>query len=236
MVNKKQDKIKLSVVIPAYNEAERLPKTLLGLPKFLRQQKISSEIIVVDDGSSDETSHKVAKLDNSIKVIRHDTNHGKGEAVKTGVLESKCRHILMMDADNSIPIKELKKLWPHRNEYDVVIGSRFLGTHRFWTQNWSRLVVSKLGNVLFRLLFKLDIRDTQCGFKLFQARAAKRIFQELKTKGFGFDMELLVRANRLGYLIKEVPVVWRDSPGSSIRAVQAAAKTFWEIIQFYFRL
>lgn len=266
--------IELSIVIPAYNEANRLPKTLatiekffhdreynvhpdrgrlrvtgLGRPSFLgrfipahggagylrpenRVKKL--EIIVVDDGSVDRTvdNLKTEKL-NIIQTIKLDRNYGKGYAVKTGVMAAKGQYILMMDADGSIPIAELDKLWLYREQFDVVIGSRFLASSRFNTRNIKRMVVSKLGNILFRLLFQMDIRDTQCGFKLFQAQAAKKIFSQTTIDRFGFDMEMLVLAKKFGYSIKEIPISWQDAPGSSIRAVRTSWQTLGETIKIW---
>lgn len=232
--------IELSIVIPAYNEAKRLPKTLATIEQFFddRQRRVKNfEIVVVDDGSVDQTIDNLkAEKHQDLKTIRHEDNRGKGYAVKTGVMVAKGQYILMMDADGSIPIGELKKLWPHRDAYGVVIGSRFLTGSRFGTQNIKRMVVSKVGNILFRLLFQMRIRDTQCGFKLFQTRAAKEIFNQTTINRFGFDMEVLVLANRLGHTIKEVPIDWHDSPGSAIRAVRASWQTFKEMIGLWWKI
>lgn len=235
MVNRKQMKIELSIVIPAYNEAKRISSTLRAINQYIKKARQNTEVVVVDDGSIDGTGNTVSEVNSSIRIIRHAQNHGKGDAVRTGVLAAKGGYILMMDADNSIKVGELDKLWPYRKQCDLVIGSRFMGKRRFWTQRKSRLIISKLGNLMFKLLFKLPIRDTQCGFKLFNARRIKPIFKKLFTKGFGFDMELLVRAYRDGLKIKEVAVDWHDSPGSSIRAARAAWQTFKELIILYIR-
>lgn len=227
----------LSIVIPAYNEAKRLPKTLATIEKLFhdREPRVKSfEVIVVDDGSSDGTSDyvKTEKLKN-LTTIRLDKNFGKGYAVKTGVMAAKGQYILMMDADGSIPIGELDKLWPCREQFEVVIGSRFLTGGRFGTQNFKRLLVSKIGNLLFSLLFRMNIHDTQCGFKLFRAEAAKKIFKHLTINRFGFDMEMLVLAKHFGYGVKEVPIDWHDSLGSSIRAVRTSWQTFQEMVKIW---
>lgn len=235
--------INLSIVIPAYNEAKRLPETLQSIQDYFDgASSVSSlgrddfEVIVVDDGSSDGTARDIQtkKLKN-LKTIRYEENRGKGYAVKTGIMAAKGNYILMMDADGSTPITELDALWPHRNEYEVVIGSRFATGSRFRTQKFHRMVMSKIGNLLFRVLFGLTIHDTQCGFKLFEAESAKRIFSHMKMERFVFDMEVLVLAKKFGYHIKEVPIKWQDSAGSTVRAAQTGWQSLKEILDLWRR-
>lgn len=229
--------IELSIVIPAYNEAKRLPKTLATIEQFFhdREYRVKNfEVVVVDDGSVDQTVERIeTKRLKNLKTIRYEQNHGKGHAVRTGVAVAKGKYILMMDADGSIPIQELDKLWPYRKKHNLVIGSRFLAGSRFGTQNFKRLVISKIGNILFRMLFGINIHDTQCGFKLFQAQTAKKIFSQTTIDRFGFDMEVLVLANQLGLTIQEAPINWHDSAGSSIRAVRTSWQTFREMIKIW---
>lgn len=224
----------LSIIIPAYNEATRLPATLTAIDRYLVTKKITSEILVIDDGSQDHTTEAIKKVElkTPLRVLHHQTNHGKGEAVRTGMLAGRGAWLLMMDADHSIPITELDKLWALRENADLVLGSRFVRGSRFGTQRWSRMLMSKAGNLLFRFLFRLPIRDTQCGFKLFHKAAARKIFNRLSINHFGFDMEVIVRAHQQGYRLKEVPISWHDAPSSSVRAVHAG----WETLRDLFRL
>lgn len=225
----------MSVVIPAYNEAKRIAPTLRSILAYFKSTKIGYEIIVVDDGSTDRTSYTVKQLNSLIKVIRHEQNHGKGDAVKTGVLASQGQYILMIDADGSVHIDELKKLWPHREKSDIVIGSRFLQGSRFGTQHFGRMVVSKIGNLIFKTLFNISVTDSQCGFKLFKTKTVRPIFELLKENGFLFDMELLALANKNGLKIMEVPINWQDAHGSKVRAATAAFASVWQLVKIYLR-
>jgi dolichyl-phosphate beta-glucosyltransferase len=239
--------VDLSIVIPAYNEAKRLPPTIHSILNLNDRSNFRSqcEVIVVDDGSLDRTvenvktkklkNQKTKKLKN-LKIIKLDKNYGKGFAVKTGVKAARGKYILMMDADGSIPITELDKLWPYRSRFDIVIGSRFLAGSRFGTQNIRRMMISKIGNILFRILFKMRVHDTQCGFKLFNAGATKRIFENITIDRFGFDMEVLVLAKKYGYTIKEVPIKWHDSPKSSVRALRSSWQTLREVLLIWWKI
>lgn len=229
----------LSIVIPCYNEARRLPGTLWDIYGYLAHSNMEVEVLVVDDGSTDDTvyvARQMAAHMPQLHVRSLGQNYGKGRAVQYGMLTATGRHILFMDADNATSISELVKLLPYAAVHDVVIGSRYApGSDVVIRQPWYRRLVSRLGNGLIRLLLVKRIRDTQCGFKLFHSNAAKDIFSRLRTKGFGFDIEALAIAQHLGYRVKEVGVVWYDSAESRFRPVRDAWRTLKELARITYR-
>lgn len=212
----------LSLIIPAWNEASRLPATLTALRDGLSTRDAPGEIIVVDDGSDDATA-KVAEAeatpDFQIRVIRHPQKRGKGAAVRSGMLAANGELRLMLDADLATPLEELEKLkaWAARG-YDVVFGSRRAPDARIdRLAPFSRRCLDAIFRAMRRQIILPDVLDTQCGFKLFTARAAQGIFSLSRVDGFLFDCEVLALARRLGFRIKEVGVVWRDHPDSRVR-------------------
>lgn len=223
----------LSIIIPAYNEAQRLPETLALVRDYVETRPYGVEILVVDDGSKDDTalvaSHFAERLP-SLRVIRNEENHGKGAVVRQGMLAAQGKYRLFMDADYSTALTELEKLLPYTEEYPVVIGSRYLHPESIKIkQPFKRRVISRVGNRLIRQLILPGIRDTQCGFKLFSAEAAEAIFTRQTMTGWGFDMEILTIAKQLGYAIKEVPVDWYDAKQSKLRAVRSAKESYRDL-------
>ena len=212
----------LSVIIPAYNEEKRIKDTLIKVGGFLSQQNYDYEIIVVNDGSSDKTSDVVNQLKAQIKniyLIDSKINRGKGFVVREGMLQAKGDYRLFMDADGSSPIEDVEKLFPYFGQgYDVLVGSRSMkGAKITLAQNLQR----KILGFAFRLMTKLvaglwGFNDTQCGFKIFNAKSANAIFSKCRINGWSFDVEALVVARKLGYLVKEVPINWHDSPGTKV--------------------
>lgn len=203
----------LSVIIPAYNEASRLPLTLIDIDKHLDEQEYSYEIVVVNDGSTDHTAEIVRRfmpLINNLKLIDNEENRGKGSAVRCGMLEAKGMWRLFMDADNSTSIAEFNKMIPYfKSGYDVVIGSRAVkGSRKMPPQPFYKDITGKLGNLIIQLFLLRGIWDSQCGFKCFSEDSAKRIFSLIKIERWGFDAESLAIAKALGYKIKELPVFW----------------------------
>jgi dolichyl-phosphate beta-glucosyltransferase len=226
----------LSVVIPAYNEERRLPPTLEAVHSFFARRGDEFEIIVVDDGSSDRTLDAVHGLQASLpglRVLRQPRNLGKGAAVRAGVLASRGGAVLFSDADLSTPIECVDLLWPWLGRgYDVAIGSRSrVDSEVLVHQSFVRENMGRTFNRIVGLLGVRGIRDTQCGFKLFSARAAKRLFAGLRTRGFAFDVEVLIRARRLGYRIAEVGVRWINSSDSRVRAGRDSCKMLLEILR-----
>jgi dolichyl-phosphate beta-glucosyltransferase len=206
----------LSVVIPALNEAERLPRTLERVGAFLRELGRGHEILVVDDGSLDGTAEKARAA--GATVLRNDRNRGKGHAVRRGMIEARGQRRLMTDADLSTPIEELPRfLDTMAGGYDVVIGSRALPGARIEVhQPWFRENMGRLYNLCVRALTLPGLRDTQCGFKLWTADAARAAFADARLDGFSFDVEALYLARKRGYRIAEVPVTWRNDAATRV--------------------
>lgn len=225
----------VSIVVPAFNEAVRIGVSLQKIDEFMRDSSMTYELIVVDDGSTDETS---AVIDQSrvkaLRLIRNDRNHGKGYTVRQGVLAATGNYVLFTDADLSAPIEELSKLIDVAlNEgADIVIGSRAVD-RSYIEKHQSRF--RELGGIAFNLMVRsilgLQLRDTQCGFKLFHRQKSRRIFERVTTYGFGFDPELLFMAKRQGLRIREVPVRWSHSEGSKVRFMRHAAVMFMDLVR-----
>jgi len=214
---------RLSVVIPAYNEAARLPKTLERLRAYLGARGFPYEIVVVDDGSSDETARQAKEAGGpTVTVLRHQPNRGKGYAVRRGMLAAGGAFRLMTDADLSTPIEELGRLEASLADgHDVAIGSRAgAGANIEVHQPWYREAMGRLFNLLVRRLALPGIHDTQCGFKLFTAAAAESAFGPALLDGFSFDVEALYIARRRGLRIAEVPVTWRNDEATRVGLVR----------------
>ena len=223
----------VSVVIPAYNEQERLPASLDKVAAFLNEQvEGSSEILVVDDGSTDGTFESArragAALENEnlrVTVLDNGRNRGKGYSVRNGVSQSRYPWVLFTDADLSAPIEELPKLFTavQEQDCDVAIGSRavdrsLIGVH----QSPFREAMGRVFNLAVRVGAGLPFKDTQCGFKLFSEKAARDIFSRQLLEGFGFDVEVLYLAKKLGYPATEVPVRWDHCEGTKVRMFSGA--------------
>lgn len=233
----------LSIVIPAYNEERRLPQTLSRIVEYVRQRKLSCEIIVVDDGSSDATSDVAIATARSLsfapfRVLRYQPNMGKGYAVNRGVLSSNGHFVLFTDADLSTPIEELDKLLkPLLNGYcDIAIASRALfGSELPIRQPLFRELMGRAFNVVVQALLLPGIRDTQCGFKCFAAKAAQDIFIRQRTFGFAFDVEILYIARKLGYRIVELPVRWCHSPETKVKVLKHGLWMLLSVFQMRWR-
>ena len=215
----------LSVVIPAYNEEDRLPGTLERVISYLGRRGGEFEIIVVDDGSDDGTSEAALSFASKapIRVLRNNRNRGKGYSVRRGMLEAKGDLRLFSDADLSTPIEELPKLERAILEegFDIAIASRGLPQSRLPArQPFWREALGRTFNLYIQLLLLPGIWDTQCGFKLFTARAAEEVFGRVTIEGFGFDFEALFIARKLGLRIKEVPVTWYHSPKTKVKVLR----------------
>ncbi len=214
----------LSVVIPAYNEAERLPRTLLDIDRYLSQANYTYEIIVADDGSKDGTPNIVtsmAKTVKHLKLLHFEQNRGKGAVVRDGMMAAEGKYRLFTDADNSTSIQHFELMMPYFSEgYQVVIGSRAIAGARLDPpEPWYRQIPGKVGNLLWIQLWVLPgLWDTQCGFKAFTAEAAEEIFRLTKITGWGFDIEILALAKKLSYRIKEIPVHWVNDTNSRVKA------------------
>ncbi len=216
----------LSVVIPAYNEQRRLPGTLDEVLAYLARQSYDAEVLVVDDGSTDATAAVVRERIGGpipLRLVTHSdgTNHGKGAAVRRGMLEAQGRFRLFMDADNSTTLDHVERFWPHFEDgCDVVIGSRDVpGAHIAVHQPWYKELAGNLGNLIIRALVVPGVKDTQAGFKMLSQRSAEDVMPRLTVERWGFDVELLAVARRRGYRIQEVPINWVNAPNSKVRAL-----------------
>jgi dolichyl-phosphate beta-glucosyltransferase len=230
-----------SVVIPCYNEERRILPTLEHVVNFLGGRLQPWEVIVVDDGSSDRTSACVRERfgeQSEVRVLRYDSNHGKGFAVREGVLASRGDRVLFSDADLSTPIAELAKLERHTETgFDVVVGSRVASGSRILTpQPFPRRLSGALFRSFVRAFGLTTVRDTQCGFKLLRRAAVEPILQRVATEGFAFDVELLARAERAGLRVGEVGVDWSDATGTKLRLFPDAWRMAVDLLRIHRRL
>ncbi|GAA2595463.1 glycosyltransferase family 2 protein [Actinomadura fulvescens] len=208
--------VDLSVVIPVYNEEARLPATLAAVRAHLGASPLSWELVVVDDGSADGTWRLVraaARREPRIRTLRSPVNRGKGHAVRSGMLASRGRLVLLSDADLATPIEELDRLRAALGPgHGAAIGSRPRGR-----RHPLRELPARLGGALIRVLVVPGIADTQCGFKLFDGARGRAVFQDAVIDGWGFDVEILCLLAKAGWPVAEVPVEWSHRPGSKFR-------------------
>ncbi len=229
----------VSIVIPAYNESDRLGGPLRSILDHIASTGLDAELIVVDDGSSDDT-YAVAKSGfnglppEQARVIRYDQNRGKGFAVKTGLLDARAPIALFSDADLSTPIEEMSKLIDpiREGKYDVAFGSRaidrtLIGTH----QPWRREQGGKVMNLIIRTLSGLPFSDTQCGFKAFDMTKFRPLLDVMTIDRFGFDVEFLFVANYHNLRLAEVPVRWNDVAGSKVSVFRDTRRMISELMQ-----
>ncbi len=227
----------LSIVIPAFNEEARLEATLARIREYAAWTHVAYEVLIVDDGSTDLTSTVVRRFAPgplALRLLSQPTNRGKGHSVRQGMLAATGELILMCDADLSAPIEEVEKLLPWIGRgYDIAIGSRDLPESRLAPpQPLPRRVAAALFRTLRRRLLLPDLRDTQCGFKLFTRRAAHDVFAQATIDGWLFDCEVLALARQRGYRIAEVGIVWSHHPHSRVRPWREACTalpTLWAI-------
>ena len=211
----------LSIVVPAFNEEDRLEPTLRSYLGYCRATARSVELIVVDDGSVDGTSHLVEQLAGEfpeLRLIRLAENRGKGFAVRSGVVNARGRNVLFADADGATPINEIERLEAALHDRnDVAIGSRAMAARDVRVNaKLYRRIIGRVFHWMVETLTVRGVRDTQCGFKLFRGPVAHDLFSRMRMRGFSFDVELLMMAQRRGYRIAEVPVNWTHQPGSKV--------------------
>ena len=229
--------LELSLVIPAYNEEARLGATLQRLRSWLHTRGMPAEILVVDDGSTDRTATVAREALDGVRgtVLTGEPNRGKGYAVRRGVLAATGRTVLISDADLSTPIEEHGKLaaaMMDRNLH-VVIGSRAL--HGSQGQNPLRQLMGKTFNRIMRAMTGLPFQDTQCGFKLLDRAATRPVVERMVVDRFAFDVELLYLCGRAGLRVEEVPVVWRNAPGSKVSLLGDPANMLWDVARLRWR-
>jgi len=227
---------KLAVIIPAFNEEARLPRTLQRLAEYFADQPYSTRIVVVSDGSKDRTAEitrEFALQFPSIELVNSQPNRGKGFVVRKGMLEIDAEWLLMNDADLATPIEEIEKLWPSAEAgTPVVIGSRPLKESRLEVrQPWYREWLGRTFNGAVQLMAVRGIADTQCGFKLFRQAEAREVFSRCKLDGFGFDFESLMIARDLGYPIAEIPIRWRHQEGSKVSLLRDGTRMLLELVK-----
>lgn len=233
---------RLSIVIPAYNEASRIESTLVHVLRYLEQQDYLSEIIIVDDGSRDATYGVVRNMRTPnrtpIRLHQFKMNQGKGAAVKVGMGEfATGQYRLFYDADASTPIEEVDRIWAEFEAgADIVIGSRSLPESNVEVrQAWYREFMGRTYNRILKALNLTDFVDTQCGFKAFTASATACVFPRQTVERFSFDVELLFIAAKHGLNIRELPVRWINSRASRVSPVRDSARMFWDLILIHYR-
>ncbi len=208
----------LSVVIPAYNEERRLPRTLGEVSRHLGSVGLVYEILVVDDGSTDATGRVVREASDRDPAVRLlvTPHRGKGYAIRTGMLAARGDRLVFVDADLPMPVEDIARLADQLDTYPVVIASgEGPGAQRI-DEPYVRHLMGRVFNAVVRLLATLNIQDTQCGLKCFSAECAHALFSRQTIDGFGFDVEILFIARRLGYRIGELPIAWRHVPASRV--------------------
>ncbi|MGH7791885.1 MAG: dolichyl-phosphate beta-glucosyltransferase [Thermodesulfobacteriota bacterium] len=225
----------ISIIIPAYNEEDRIEYTLRSINSYLSRQSYLCEVIVVNDGSRDKTAQVVLRLISEfpyIRLIDAEENHGKGWAVRQGMLDAKGKIRLFMDADNSTSIDQIEIILPYFEQgFDVVIGSRrVLGSVISRHQSWIRENIGQIFNLLVRALHGIPMKDTQAGFKAFSSTAAERVFPMQTIRHWVFDVELLVISRQCGLKVKEVPIIWKNDSRSHVK-FRNTAKTLLDLIR-----
>jgi dolichyl-phosphate beta-glucosyltransferase len=226
----------VSVVIPTYNEGGRIQSNLEKVTGYLSTKFSQFEVIVVDDGSTDDTPKKIAQAarqEDRIRLISFPANRGKGFVVRQGVLAARGDAIFFTDADLSTPVEEIEEGFKGLEEgYPVVIASRRHPESVIaLRQNRAREAVGRIFNRAVKTILSLPFEDTQCGFKCFSREAARRIFSLARIDGFAFDAEILVIARRLGFRVREIPVHWANSPDSKVRLVRHLSRVARDLLK-----
>ena len=225
----------LSVIIPAYNEEERIVPTIGAIAAYVSTLDFPWELIVADDGSTDQTTALVEELGfANLRLLKAKQNGGKGSAVQRGMLAARGKFILFTDADNSTPIEQVEKLLREltENGYDIAVGSRVIEGAQEAKRSLLRRILSGGLRLIVKYIIKIGVRDTQCGFKLYRRQAARQLHGNQTEMGFAFDLEILYLATKYGYQVSEVPVEWIDAPGSKVdtrKEAQRFLKTLFKI-------
>ena len=225
----------LSIIIPAYNEEPRLPRTLERIREYLASKGNEAEVLVVDDGSRDGTAKLAREWQArwpAVRLVSNVGNRGKGYSVRHGMLEARGRVALFTDADLSAPIEEADKLLAALASADVAIGSRALDRGLISVhQSRVRELAGIIFNLIVRLMTRVPFRDTQCGFKAFVRARARIIFEQQKIEGFGFDPEILFLAERHSLRAVEIPVRWSHDPATKVRVLRDSLRMFCDLVR-----
>lgn len=231
------ERIMLSIIIPAYNEANRIGPTIGKIVDYARSNSLDIELIVVDDGSSDGTADIAQRCD-CARIIRLEKNSGKGRAVREGMIAARGDVVMFTDADMSAPIEETDKLSQAIEDgFDVAVGSRMAKPRQIDKfQPVHRMALGLAFGGLVQLVFNTGVRDTQCGFKMFTKRAAKLLASNMTVDGFTFDVEMLALARRMGLSVAEIPVKWHDVSGSKVNVVKHFPRIILELAKTKRRL
>ncbi len=223
-----------SIIIPAYNEQRRLPETLERIATYVRMSGRETEILVVDDGSTDRTAAFAESFRSklpALRVISNGVNRGKGYSVRRGMLEARGCTVLFTDADLSAPIEEANKLFEALETHDVAIGSRALDRGLISVhQSRFREFAGIIFNAIVRLCLRLPFVDTQCGFKAFRREPCRIVFEQQRIERFGFDPELLYLARRHGLRAVEIPVRWGHSPATKVSMFRDSLQMFLDVL------
>lgn len=228
--------LELSIIVPAFNEEQRLPKTLQSIQGYVKSRSLRAEVLVVDDGSTDGTAKAVEASQErfpELQLISNGRNRGKGFSVRQGMLKARGGIALFTDADLSAPIEEADKLLAALREgaYDGAIGSRALDRRLIERhQSAFRERAGILFNGMARWLTGLPFQDTQCGFKAFRRERARFLFEQQRTEGFGFDPEILFLAQLAGLRIAEVPVRWAHNPATKVSMLRDSIRMCWDLL------
>lgn len=237
-MSKTTERPQLSLVIPAYNEERRLPVSLQDVKSFFGKMGASLEVIVIVEPSRDRTlemAREITRDDSRFEIVDNEVHRGKGYAVKSGMLRARGDIVFFMDADLSTPLSEVIKFLAHfasHPETDVVIGSRADAQSQVLRrQSWFRQSLGRGFNRFVQVFGVRGIKDTQCGFKAFRARACREIFSRMTIDGFAFDVEALLLAQNLGFKIDVLPVRWINSTDSKVRILIDPLKMLWDLLR-----
>ncbi|MFH2021103.1 MAG: dolichyl-phosphate beta-glucosyltransferase [archaeon] len=223
----------ISIVIPAYNEENRIEATLKKISTYFDKKKLKYEIVVVDDGSTDSTVKTVAQQNlKNLRIIQNNENKGKGYTIKKGFLASRMDYVLFSDADLSTPIKEFEVFMNYVSDYDIIIGSRKKANSVLIVkQPFYRVFAGNIFPILVNFLIMNDFNDTQCGFKLFNRKKCLVLFNKQRLDGFGFDVEILYLAKKRKLKIKELGVKWQNDTNTKVQLVKHSLLMLIDLIK-----
>lgn len=226
----------LSIVIPAYNEQERIVATIGAIASHVSDLGFPWELLIADDGSKDQTVAIVEELGlANVTVLKTPKNGGKGNAVQRGMLAAQGEYVLFADADNSTPIEEVSKLLARleKEGYDVAVGSRAAEGAEEGKKSLLRKILSGGLRLIVKYMLHIGVKDTQCGFKMYTREAARKLHTKQTIMGFSFDLEILYLASKYGYKIAEVPVAWVDAPGSKVDTKKEVQRFLRDLVKIW---